>query len=203
MEPGEVVTQEPETFNPEEFQPEPEPLQPAPPSEAPHGYNEDGSVKAPYGYTKKGKVKILPGRPTEVNGSVNDSQVASDEDELKKELSKESPAPPPVPAPVKKDFRVFINGAMFLLAMDFIFPGAIATVFNLFSKEKVNKDDLCMTDSEREDFKDLADEVVKDLLGGMSPLQQFFIFTSIIYGSKLAYAPKRLQEAKGGKGEKK
>lgn len=164
--------------------------------EAPFGRNADGSPIAPYGYSKKGKVKKISGRPTEketVKDSPDDSaKLLSDIAEAKKESTPETVVAPPE----KKEFKVYINGAMFLLALDFVFPGVIAMAYNFFNDEKVDRNDLCMTEDERKEMQPLADDVVQELLKGLSPLQQFLIYTGVMYGTKLTFAPK-------GKGKKK
>lgn len=166
----------PEETNPGESDPE-----------APFGRNPDGSPIAPYGISKKGKVKKVSGRPSP--GEKENEK--DDKGELFAAIKEDLKETPVAPVPEKKQFKVFINGSMFLLALDFIFPGTIAMAYNFVSKSKVNRDDLCMTPDERKELTPLADEIVQELLQGLTPLQQFLIYTGVMYGTKLSFAPKQ------------
>lgn len=174
--------------------------------DAPFGRNADGSPIAPYGFTKRGgKVKRLPGRPIESESKEKATTGAGDDSEkllndIADDKPKESEA---VKHPeAKKEFKVYINGAMFLLALDFVFPGVISMAYNFFNDAKVDRSDLCMTEDERKEMQPLADEVVQELLKGLSPLQQFLIYTGVMYGTKLTFAPKKLPYEKKEKSKK-
>lgn len=184
---------------------------------APFGLNDDGTPFAPYGFTRRGnRVKTVPGRPRDdqqpaagtespltgqstvkPNATQPQTPKPDDSQQLNDALKDSQPKPTPageIPATAstsKPNYKVWINGSMFLVAMDFVFPGTIAFAFNYFSKtHRVKAEDLKFTDDERKDLEPLADEVVGELLNKMSPLEQFIIFTAILYGAKLTFAAK-------------
>lgn len=190
-------------------------------ADAPFGYNEDGTVKAPYGFTQRGgKVKILPGRPTDKPGQpkVGGAVPLDDEGELLRELKQppaqaptsgytapqiETPLPPPPPPKPK----VYISGSMLLFCMDFVIPGTIEKFYNMFGGSTISAADLKAFDQlsakEREELTALADEVAKEMLANMTPMQQFMFYAGILYSSKLMLAPKtaKVRKVKQAKSE--
>lgn len=198
---------------------------------APFGLNDDGTPFAPYGFTRRGnRVKTVPGRPRDdeqpaagtdspptgqstVKPNATQPQTPKPDDthllnDALKDSQPKQPAPGETPATApptsKPNYKVWINGSMFLVAMDFVFPGTIALAFNYFSKtHRVKAEDLKFTDDERKDLEPLADEVVGELLNKMSPLEQFIIFTAILYGAKLTFAAKEKVKVNAPKSKEK
>lgn len=110
-----------------------------------------------------------------------------------------TPTPPPQPtataaatkAELLEKYKVHISGAMALVALDFIAANVIVRLYNLIAPDKIeDKSQLKLTDEEKKDIVDLADVIVKELLETLSPLQQFLIWMSVLYGTKITYATK-------------
>lgn len=185
---------------------------------APFGFEADGiTPKAPYGYhSRTGKIKLVSGRPTDKSsgGEPLPPKLKKDDESdlfayLKTEKGaaqiketkiepKAEPKAEAVPNTLKKH-RVFITGAMFLFALDMLVPNVIAGCYNFFAPDLIKADDLKLTPKEREELGALADEVVEELLNRLSPLEQFMFYTGILYGSKVAWAPKTPKLKKGKK----
>lgn len=179
--------------------------------DAPFGFEADGvTPKAPYGYhSRTGKIKLVSGRPTDKTSEQKSKEKKDDESDLFANLkTKEGAAQieetnkslvePARAAPnTLKKHRVFITGAMFLFALDMLVPNVIAGCYNFLAPDRIKADDLKLTPKEREELGALADEVVEELLNRLSPLEQFMFYTGILYGSKVAWAPKTPKSRKG------
>lgn len=179
---------------------------------APHGRDANGVPLAPYRWTKdratkKFRVKKAEGRSSDNPNASNSERIG--EDDSKALLNDLQPQPGQQQAgqqqqqqgapntagqssqPQPQKFEVNISGAMFLFALDTVVPGAMALAYNFLStKNTVDHKALKMDAQEMEQLTPSADAVVKELLSGLSPLQQFMLFTFIMYGSKLMYAEK-------------
>lgn len=78
----------------------------------------------------------------------------------------------------------YINGAMFLLVIDMLFPSLIAFANNRFDdKNKIKASELQLTKQQKLDIEPLADRVAEHLLQNMNPITLFTITMSTIYGS--------------------
>ena len=58
-------------------------------------------------------------------------------------------------------------------------------------RQHINVEDLKFSEKEKAELGDLADEVVQEILESLSPMQQFFLYMGIIYGTKIMYANKQ------------
>ena len=77
---------------------------------------------------------------------------------------------------------VHISGAILLTICDAIIPRSITFVMG-GGKEKAKK--MKLDSAERKEMIPIADEAAKEVMKGVSPLQQFFIAMGAIYMSKL------------------
>jgi len=190
---------------------------------APHGRNPDGSPIAPYGFRVNGLPKKLPGRPFEKERNRDKPKDERDllneiEEEINLNEYKDEPAPEvtsggeqippkdpePQPAPAFKPttgkHKVYISGAMFLFALDLLLPKTISFVYGTFlGLEFTNPKELKLDEDDKKDLAPLCDDVVEELLNTLSPLQQFMLYTGILYATKVSDAetrPKAKKEKK-------
>lgn len=138
-----------------------------------------GSVKKPFNDTSSEKGTKTP---TDDKKSFTD-----DLSEYKKVEIKNEQINPTVNGEAKIDVSKFISGALFLIAIDSVFPSAICFIMGFIDKKYkfVNKKKLKLTEEEKEELEPLANEVVKLIFGYMPPLQAFLICMSIVYAGKV------------------
>lgn len=177
---------------------------------APYGYSRKGRVKILPGKPRDdgSDPYYLTGEKPKTAASAG---VTSDEDALKELISKPKPEGTPAPAeavptpePAKKTseelmkkYTVFISGSMLLVALDFVAGNVIVKVYELYSEyilgkrqTVADKKELKLTEEEKKDMVELADAVAKEILAGLSPLQQFALYMAVLYGTKITYAAK-------------
>lgn len=169
---------------------------------APHGRDETGKPLAPYGWTLDRKTKLK--RVKKQVGRVDPPKTERDDHAALNaaigwQAGPTSPDPGGSPSGVaaKQKFEVHVTGAMFLFMLDAIVPGAISLLYNAVSSDKVESKSLKMTPEDKQDLEKISDAVVGDLLGALTPLQQFALMLSLMYASKLTYAPKLAKVKKG------
>jgi len=87
----------------------------------------------------------------------------------------------------KKHFTNFVSGYLFLICLDTILPEMLIYIFGIYDKKfkQINSKNLKLEKSEIEMLEPLADEVVKELFGTMSPVSQFIFTLTFLYGGKL------------------
>lgn len=178
---------------------------------APFGFESDGvTPRAPFGWkVDKHTGERRPRRATGPGGAA--SLRPDDGARLQEELKQAAPAPTPVGGistspgqqapgtpggPAKPAFEVHISGALFLMALDIVLPGVIATVYNMVAPNTVNSNDLRLDAEDRKELEGAANVAVKELLASMNPLQQFIMFTSFMYIGKLMTAEKTPKKKK-------
>ena len=90
----------------------------------------------------------------------------------------------------ERQFSNFVSGYLFLLCIDTLLPELLIFLFSRYDKKfrEVDKKDLKLTADEKKELEPLADEVVKELFGTMSPVSQFIFTISFLYSGKLAIA---------------
>lgn len=78
--------------------------------------------------------------------------------------------------------EVYISGAILLVLCDVVFPRGITLVFggNAETRRKMK-----LTAEEKRELTPLADEAAKELLSGLTPVQQFLIAMGAVYAGKL------------------
>ena len=119
--------------------------------------------------------------------------------EIKTEVTPAPVIAAPAPAATPGKHKVYISGAMFLFAIDLIIPKTIEFAYGFMNLKFTKPEALKMDDEEKKDLAPLCDSVVDEILAGLSPLQQFMLYTGVIYGSKVMYAetvPKKVRAKK-------
>jgi hypothetical protein len=104
-------------------------------------------------------------------------------------------APEPTLAATQKN-KVYISGAMFLFALDLIIPKSIEFVYSFLGLEFTDSKSIRLDENEKKDLRPMCDEVVNELLASLTPLQQFMLYTGIIYGSKISFAETKRKQKK-------
>lgn len=83
-------------------------------------------------------------------------------------------------------FRVFISGKLMLNMADGIIPPLMVKGIKMVNKKySKTKDDLKLSDEEKEELEKLADAVVEDIFKNMSPFQQFCLAMAVSYAGKV------------------
>jgi hypothetical protein len=88
-----------------------------------------------------------------------------------------------------------IDGAMFIMLIDLLFPLAITFFNNKVSDVKINADDLQLSEKQKKDLTPIADNVVKQLTIKADPAWLLFIAMTGMYGFNFLSA-KTLAETK-------
>jgi hypothetical protein len=90
----------------------------------------------------------------------------------------------------KRTYSNYVSGYLFLICLDVVLPEMLIYIFGMYDKKfkEINAKDLQLTEDEKKIIEPLADEVVKELFGTMSPVSQFIFTMSFMYGGKLMVA---------------
>lgn len=75
-----------------------------------------------------------------------------------------------------------IDGALFIMLIDMLFPLIITALNNKLTKSKIKLEDLQLNDKQKKDLSPIADEVVKKMSLSMNPIYLLLIAMSGIYG---------------------
>ena len=88
----------------------------------------------------------------------------------------------------KVDLSKYVSGTLLIMLIDSLLPNLMLYTARYIAPEKYKNakvQDLQMTFEERKQIEPLANEVIVVLIGELSPLEAFLIFTAVIYGSKM------------------
>jgi hypothetical protein len=88
----------------------------------------------------------------------------------------------------KVDLSKYVSGTLLIMLIDSLLPNLMLYTAKYIAPEKYKNakvQDLQMTIEERKQIEPLANEVIVVLIGELSPLEAFLIFTAVIYGSKI------------------
>jgi hypothetical protein len=88
----------------------------------------------------------------------------------------------------KVDLSKYVSGTLLIMLIDSLLPNLMLYTAKYIAPEKYRNakvQDLQMTMEERKQIEPLANEVIVVLIGELSPLEAFLIFTAVIYGSKM------------------
>lgn len=88
----------------------------------------------------------------------------------------------------KVDLSKYVSGTLLIMLIDSLIPNVMLYSAKYIAPEKYRNakvESLQMTMEERKQIEPLANEVIVVLIGELSPLEAFLIFTAVIYGSKL------------------
>lgn len=88
----------------------------------------------------------------------------------------------------KVDLSKYVSGTLLIMLIDSLLPNLMLYTAKYIAPEKYKNakvQDLQMTFEERKQIEPLANEVIVVLIGELSPLEAFLIFTAVIYGSKM------------------
>jgi hypothetical protein len=88
----------------------------------------------------------------------------------------------------KVDLSKYVSGTLLIMLIDSLLPNLMLYVAKYIAPEKYKNSkvsELQMTFEERKQIEPLANEVIVVLIGELSPLEAFLIFTAVIYGSKM------------------
>lgn len=77
---------------------------------------------------------------------------------------------------------VLIDGAIFILMVDMVFPLAIALVNNYFSEDKINPERLKLTPEQRKQIEPIIDKVMKNITMTGNPFVILFFTLVTAYG---------------------
>jgi hypothetical protein len=172
---SESVTPEPEQ-EPEqtpEPTPEPEPIQEPEPTEPTEpSANGETPKKQRKPYTKRNKSDLI--------------------DDIKKDYKpKDDGKGQVISVGVNKkkvDLSKYVSGTLLIMLIDSLIPNLMLYAGKYIAPEKYKNakvESLQMTFEERKQIEPLANEVIVVLIGELSPLEAFLIFTAVIYGSKM------------------
>ena len=75
-----------------------------------------------------------------------------------------------------------IDGALFIMLIDMLFPLIITALNNKFTNSKIKLEDLQLNDKQKKDLTPVADEVIKKLSLQANPVWLLVIAMSGIYG---------------------
>lgn len=114
----------------------------------------------------------------------------------KKQAEKNAP-----PKEVMEISGTLIDGALFIMLIDLLFPLAITFLNNKASKAKIKVEDLQLTEKQKRDLQPVSDEVVKYLMLRANPIWLMAIAMTGIYGINFM-AAKSAAEAKLERDEK-
>ncbi len=91
------------------------------------------------------------------------------------------------PQPITIDASKFVNGSMLLIVMDAMMPFALVKIISFFNEDakKIDRKKLKLDKDEKEELKELANEVAKYVFSGMNPIAAFFVVCSAIYYNKI------------------
>jgi len=136
---------------------------------------------------KDGKIIREEAKPEQTKGDLNDFL----KDFQKQEEQPAAPAPAGAAAPAKMQMDVskFINGAIFLMIMDAVFPMAFTWILSFINPKYKNikpeaRQKLKLTKEEKEMLEEGANEVVKYLFSESDPLTIFAVSMCFVYYSK-------------------
>ena len=153
--------------------PEPEPIQepePTPPAE-PNG-DEEPPKKTRKPYTKRNKADLIDDIKKDYKPKDdNKGQVVSIGTNKK-----------------KVDLSKYVSGTLLIMLIDSLIPNLMLYAAKYIAPEKYRNskvESLQMTMEERKQIEPLANEVIVVLIGELSPMEAFLIFTAVIYGSKM------------------
>jgi hypothetical protein len=88
----------------------------------------------------------------------------------------------------KVDLSKYVSGTLLIMLIDSLIPNVMLYSAKYIAPEKYRNakvESLQMTMEERKQIEPLANEVIVVLIGELSPLEAFLIFTAVIYGSKM------------------
>ena len=88
----------------------------------------------------------------------------------------------------KVDLSKYVSGTLLIMLIDSLIPNLMLYAGKYIAPEKYKNakvHELQMTMEERKQLEPLANEVIVVLIGELSPLEAFLIFTAVIYGSKM------------------
>jgi hypothetical protein len=171
QEPESEPESEPETI--QEPEPKPEPIQEPEPTEPTEPtQDEEPPKKTRKPYTKRNKSDLI--------------------DDIKKDYKpKDDGKGQVVSVGVNKkkvDLSKYVSGTLLIMLIDSLLPNLMLYTARYIAPEKYKNakvQDLQMTSEERKQIEPLANEVIVVLIGELSPLEAFLIFTAVIYGSKM------------------
>jgi hypothetical protein len=156
---------------PEQIQ-EPEPTKPTSEEIEPTPSEDEPVKKARKPYTKRNKADLI--------------------DDIKKDYKpKDDNKGQVVSVGVNKkkvDLSKYVSGTLLIMLIDSLLPNLMLYTAKYIAPEKYKNakvQDLQMTFEERKQIEPLANEVIVVLIGELSPLEAFLIFTAVIYGSKM------------------
>jgi len=88
------------------------------------------------------------------------------------------------PPPEKMELQgsSLIDGALFIMLIDMLFPLIITALNNKFTDSKIKLEDLQLNDKQKKDLTPVADEVIKKLSLQANPIWLLVIAMSGIYG---------------------
>lgn len=88
------------------------------------------------------------------------------------------------PSPEKMELQgsSLIDGALFIMLIDMLFPLIITALNNKFTDSKIKLEDLQLNDKQKKDLTPVADEVIKKLSLQANPIWLLVIAMSGIYG---------------------
>jgi|SRR6185369_10026513 len=137
------------------------------------------------------------GQSVEWRGNPNYFQTGKKAGQLKKQAQHH--------APPKEEMEIsgtLIDGALFIMLIDLLFPLLITVANNNFSKVKIEVEDLQLSTKQKNDLQPIADQVVKYLTLKANPIWLLAIAMTGIYGIN-TMAARQVASAKLKEKEKK
>lgn len=121
----------------------------------------------------------------EKTGEEKLNEFLSSFEEVKSEAKESAPTTPAQSEQGK--FKVQVSGYMLLIVTDIFIPSLITYFVHRYkpeTKKTFKTSDIKMTDDEKKELEELADEVARELFGKIEPLPAFLLSISILYGAK-------------------
>ena len=115
--------------------------------------------------------------PNAWQGDLNYFQTGSKAGQLKKKSKHHEPP--------KENMQIsgtLIDGALFIMLIDLLFPLIIVMINNNFTKSRVNVEDLQLSEKQKKDLSPVADEAAKYLTLQGNPVWMLAIAMTGIYG---------------------
>ena len=134
---------------------------------------------------KDGKAPESKG--TESKGPDDKTALDDDLSKYKKVATPEGTITPSTPEETKIDVGKYISGALFLIAVDSVFPSLVLKIAMFISPKYkgIKVKQLKLTAEERTELEPLADEVVKIIFGQLNPITAFALCYGILLFGKI------------------
>lgn len=118
-----------------------------------------------------------PSQPVNWQGNPAYYQSGKKQGQLKKNMAHKSP-----PKEEMEISGTLIDGALFIMLVDLLFPMLITMANNNFTKTKIDVEDLQLSEKQKKDLTPISNEVVKHLTLNANPVWLMVIAMSGIYG---------------------